>query len=76
TDCLSAVGQSPDQMHTFYHMADLVIEPSQVEEAFCMVAVEAIAAGKAVLASKQGGISEFVLDGIQAYHLAEPMSSD
>ncbi|EDM3268329.1 UDP-glucose--(glucosyl)LPS alpha-1,2-glucosyltransferase, partial [Salmonella enterica subsp. enterica serovar Enteritidis] len=59
-----------------YHIADLVIVPSQVEEAFCMVAVEAMAAGKAVLASKKGGISEFVLDGITGYHLAEPMSSD
>lgn len=68
-------GQSPDQMHNFYHIADLVIVPSQVEEAFCMVAVEAMAAGKAVLASKKG-ISEFVLDGITGYHLAEPMSSD
>ncbi|MGK4720541.1 UDP-glucose--(glucosyl)LPS alpha-1,2-glucosyltransferase, partial [Salmonella enterica] len=28
------------------------------------------------LASKKGGISEFVLDGITGYHLAEPMSSD
>ncbi len=68
-------GQSPDQMHNFYHIADLVIVPSQVEEAFCMVAVEAMAAGKAVLASKKG-ISEFVLDGITGYHLAEPMSSE
>ncbi|MCF3764570.1 glycosyltransferase, partial [Salmonella enterica] len=62
--------------HNFYHIADLVIVPSQVEEAFCMVAVEAMAAGKAVLASKKGGISEVVLDGITGYHLAEPMSSD
>lgn len=76
TDCIMAGGQSPDQMHNFYHIADLVIVPSQVEEAFCMVAVEAMAAGKAVLASKKGGISEFVLDGITGYHLAEPMSSD
>ncbi len=52
-----AGGQSPDQMHNFYHIADLVIVPSQVEEAFCMVAVEAMAAGKAVLASKKGGLA-------------------
>lgn len=75
-DCIMAGGQSPDRMHNFYHIADLVIVPSQVEEAFCMVAVEAMAAGKAVLASKKGGICEFVLDGITGYHLAEPMSSD
>lgn len=51
------LGQSPDQMHNFYHIADLVIVPSQVEEAFCMVAVEAMAAGKAVLASKKRGLA-------------------
>ncbi len=50
-------GAISDQMHNFYHIADLVIVPSQVEEAFCMVAVEAMAAGKAVLASKKGGLA-------------------
>ncbi len=41
-----------------------------------MVGVEAIAEGKAVLARKKGGISEFLLDGITGYNLAEPMSGD
>ena len=41
-----------------------------------MVAVEAMAAGKPVLASQKGGISEFVLEGITGYHLAEPMTSE
>ncbi|ECG8591177.1 lipopolysaccharide N-acetylglucosaminyltransferase [Salmonella enterica subsp. salamae] len=76
TDCIMAGGQSPDHMHNFYHIADLIIVPSQVEEAFCMVAAEAMAAGKPVLASKKGGICEFVLDGQTGYHLAEPMSCD
>ncbi len=43
----------PDQMHNFYHIADLVIVPSQVEEAFCMVAVVAMA-GKAFCQQKGG----------------------
>ncbi|MCV5473088.1 glycosyltransferase, partial [Escherichia coli] len=60
----------------YYRLADLVVVPSQVEEAFCMVAVEAMAAGKPVLASQKGGISEFVLEGITGYHLAEPMTSE
>ncbi len=63
-----AGGNLPTRWRNFYHIADLVIVPSQVEEAFCMVAVVAMAAGKAVLASKKGGISEFVLDGITGYH--------
>lgn len=74
--CIMAGGQPPEQMHNYYHLADLVVVPSQVEEAFCMVAVEAMAAGKPVLASQKGGISEFVLEGITGYHLAEPMTSE
>lgn len=74
--CIMAGGQSPEQMHNYYRLADLVVVPSQVEEAFCMVAVEAMAAGKPVLASQKGGISEFVLEGITGYHLAEPMTSE
>ena len=71
-----AGGQPPEQMHKYYRLADLVVVPSQVEEAFCMVAVEAMAAGKPVLASQKGGINEFVLEGITGYHLAEPMPSE
>ena len=74
--CIMAGGQPPEQMHNYYRLADLVVVPSQVEEAFCMVAVEAMAAGKPVLASQKGGISEFVLEGITGYHLAEPMTSE
>ncbi|VDZ75955.1 lipopolysaccharide 1,2-N-acetylglucosaminetransferase [Salmonella bongori] len=74
-DCIMVAGNRLSTCIISNHIADLVIVPSQVEEAFCMVAVEAMAAGKAVLASKKGGICEFVLDGITGYHLAEPMSS-
>ncbi|HHO9740995.1 TPA: lipopolysaccharide N-acetylglucosaminyltransferase [Escherichia coli] len=74
--CIMAGGQPPEQMHNYYRLADLVVVPSQVEEAFCMVAVEAMAAGKPVLASQKGGISEFVLEGITGYHLTEPMTSE
>lgn len=55
--CIMAGGQPPEQMHNYYHLADLVVVPSQVEEAFCMVAVEAMAAGKSVLASQKGGFA-------------------
>ena len=57
-----AGGQPPEQMHKYYRLADLVVVPSQVEDAFCMVAVEARAAGKPVLASLKGGINEIVLE--------------
>ncbi len=64
-------------MPNYYRLADLVVVPSQVEEAFCMVAVEAIAAGKPVLSGQQGGISEFVLEIITAaIYFAETMTSE
>lgn len=32
--CIMAGGQPPEQMHNYYRLADLVVVPSQVEEAF------------------------------------------
>lgn len=74
--CIMVGGQPPEKMHDYYAVADLVIVPSQVEEAFCMVAAEAMAAEKPVLASKKGGISEFVKPGLTGYHLSEPITVD
>ncbi|MEO3991432.1 lipopolysaccharide N-acetylglucosaminyltransferase [Pseudocitrobacter cyperus] len=72
--CIMVGGQPPEKMHEYYAVADLVIVPSQVEEAFCMVAAEAMAAERPVLASKKGGISEFVKPGVTGYHLSEPIT--
>jgi len=40
-----------------------VIVPSQFEEPFGMVALEALAAGRPVLAFRRGGLPEFIADG-------------
>lgn len=74
--CILVGGKPPEEMHSYYSMAELVIVPSLVEEAFCMVAAEAMAAGKPVLASQKGGIREFVLHGETGYHLSEPISKE
>lgn len=43
-----------------YDCADIVIMPSKFEEPFGMVALEALASGKIVIASKRGGMIEFL----------------
>ena len=61
-DC-SIVGVVPhDHMQDVYALADLVVVPSTFE-AFGMVALEALAAGKPVLAFATGGLPEFIVDG-------------
>jgi len=46
---------------------DLVVVPSQLEESFGLVIVEAMAAGKPVVATAVGGIPEILEDGIGGY---------
>lgn len=36
----------PEKMHCYYPLADLVVIPSQFQEPFCMVAIEAMGAGE------------------------------
>lgn len=66
----------PDKMHTWYPLADLVVIPSQFQEPFCMVAIEAMGASKPVLVSTRGGMVEFVKENGTGYHLREPMTAD
>jgi glycosyltransferase involved in cell wall biosynthesis len=43
--------------------ADIVVVPSTRPEPFGLVAIEAMAAGRAVVASRHGGLEEIVVDG-------------
>jgi glycogen(starch) synthase len=51
--------------------SDLVIVPSRWKEAFGLVAAEAAAAGRPVVASRVGGLTEIVIDGENGW-LVEP----
>lgn len=46
----------------FYEWADVVVVPSTSPEPFGLVAIEAMAARRAVIASDHGGLSEIVVD--------------
>ena len=47
-----------------YSWADVVVVTSTKPEPFGLVAIEAMAAGRAVIAANHGGLSEIVLDGV------------
>ncbi|HET9941366.1 MAG TPA: glycosyltransferase family 4 protein [Candidatus Eisenbacteria bacterium] len=65
------LGSVPD-MPAFWRSCDVAVVPSSTwVESFGMVAAEAMACGMPVLASRQGGLPELVLDGSTGY-LFEP----
>jgi glycosyltransferase involved in cell wall biosynthesis len=57
------LGKQPyDEMPNIYQMSEIVVVPSIWEEAFGLVALEALAAGKPVIATRTGGMGEFLTD--------------
>ncbi|EJI3336849.1 glycosyltransferase [Escherichia coli] len=74
--CIMLGSIPPEKMHCYYPLADLVVIPSQFQEPFCMVAIEAMGAGKPVLVSTRGGMTEFVKENTTGFHLKEPMTAD
>jgi D-inositol-3-phosphate glycosyltransferase len=59
-----------DQLQHYYNAADFVIMPSRYES-FGMVALEAMACGRPVIASEVGGLAYLVRDGETGFHVAE-----
>jgi len=59
-----------DQMSLplYYAAADVVVMPSHYES-FGMVALEAMAMGRPVIASEVGGLAELVVDGVNGLHV-------
>ena len=49
-----------DAMPAVYSMADVCAAPSLCDEGACMTALEAVASGKPVVATKSGGIPEYL----------------
>lgn len=49
-----------DMMHLAYAQADIIVIPSRFEEPFCMVAIEAMAAGIPIIAVAKGGLREYL----------------
>lgn len=69
-DVVTRCGFLPDP-RAIFEAADLVVVPSTRPEPFGLVAIEAMACGKPVIAAAHGGLSEIVLDGVTG-RLFEP----
>lgn len=58
------------ELPAYYAAADVVVMPSY-SESFGMVALEAMACGRPVIASRVGGLAYLVEDGITGFHVQE-----
>lgn len=69
-------GVQPQEMPAYYWQADLFVFPSQWDEAFGLVNLEAFAAGVPVVASALGGIPEVVTPdcGVLVYQYSKPLA--
>ena len=62
--------QDQDALNVYYSAAEILIMPSHYES-FGMVALEAMACGTPVIASKVGGLAFTVQDGVTGFHVPE-----
>jgi glycosyltransferase involved in cell wall biosynthesis len=65
---------TPDP-YPHYIWSDIVVVPSIKPEPFGLVAIEAMAAGRGVIAANHGGLPEIVVDGVTG-SLVEPGSAE
>jgi len=71
SDLVTFLGaQAQDTLPSYYSAADVLVVPSHYES-FGMVALEAMACGTPVIASKVGGLSFTIQDGITGFHVPE-----
>lgn len=70
-NCVRFLGSRRQRdLPTYYATADVVVMPSY-SESFGMVALEAMACGRPVVASRVGGLAYLIQDGITGFHVQE-----
>lgn len=66
----------PHSLPLYFAMADVFVCPSQWDEPFGLVNVEAMAAGVPVVAAARGGIPEIISDGVDGYLIEDEANPD
>ncbi|MGB9822824.1 glycosyltransferase [Thermodesulfovibrio sp.] len=61
----------PSKMHLIYLLGDVAFLPSEFNEPFGMVALEAMATGLPVITRAKGGLKEYIYHGINGFFLNE-----
>ncbi|MTC74083.1 glycosyltransferase [Providencia sp. wls1919] len=74
--CIFLGGVHPDKIRHYYSLADVIAVPSITDEAFCMVALEAMASGLPVIASQRGAMVEFITHNETGFIFKEPLSAE
>ncbi|EFE51466.1 MULTISPECIES: glycosyltransferase [Providencia] len=72
--CIFLGGVHPEKIRHYYSLADVVAVPSIAPEPFCMVALEAMASGRPVIASQRGAMVEFISHNETGFIFREPLS--
>jgi glycosyltransferase involved in cell wall biosynthesis len=67
---------SPEKMPYYYSIGDIAVVPSVFEEPFGMVAIEAMASGLPVIASKKGGMKEYITDNSNGIFISDNNPSE
>lgn len=75
-NCVIVGSVDPATIHEYFHLGDLVVVPSEFEEPFCMVAIEAMAAGVPALVAKKGGLPEFIIEGQTGFFIDDTKDSN
>ena len=74
TRCLGQLAH--DELWRLYHLADLVAVPSRQPEPLTRVALEAMAAGRALVGTRVGGTPELIEDGVNGRLVARGKPAD
>ncbi len=74
--CIFLGGVHPEKIRHYYSLADVIAVPSIAPEPFCMVALEAMASGRPVIASQRGAMVEFIAHNKTGFIFREPLSPE
>ena len=61
----------PSKIHLIYRIGDVFVLPSNFDDPFPFVALEAMASGLPLIARKKGGLTDYIVDGVNGLFIGE-----